>query len=162
MFTLLKRFRHPNIGLIPSHVRYKKNRVYLTLDSSCLTTTLILAKAAVILIGKPEFHYYFDAASKLNVLFPVIALFENVSDPESLKAELEHRNKSLRGLIHFVKVVFIKQHITEGHVKLFLRTKQVRGDIFFLGKASILGKDFPIVPSHLPSHPENVLNKSKR
>jgi hypothetical protein len=124
----------PNSGLIPSHVRYKNHRVYVTLDNEA-----DVAKAAAILNSKPDFQSNFDPASKLNVLFPVIDLFVNVSDPASLKVELEHRNKSLRCLIHSVKVVFTKQHTTEGHVKLFLRTKQARDDILFLGKASILG-----------------------
>ena len=93
----------PNSGLIPSHVQYKNNRVYVTLDNEA-----DVAKAAAILNGKPDFQSKFDSASKLNVLYPVIALFVNVSDPASLKAELEHRNKSLRGLIHSVKVVFTK------------------------------------------------------
>ncbi len=79
----------------------------------------------------------------------MINLFVNVSDPAPLKVELEHRNKSLRGLIHSVKVVFTKQHTTEGHVKLFLRTKQARDGILFLGKASILGKDYRIFPLDL-------------
>jgi hypothetical protein len=109
----------PNTGLIPLHVRYKNNRVYVTLDNEA-----DIAKAAAILNGKPDFQSNFDSASKLNVLFPVIALFVNVSDTASLKVELEHRNKGLRGLIHSVKVVFTKQHTTEGHVKLFLRKKQ--------------------------------------
>ena len=134
----------PNSGLIPSHVQYKNNRVYVTLDNEA-----DVAKAAAILNGKADFQSKFDSASKLNVLYPLIALLVNVSDPASLKAELEHRNKSLRGLIHSVKVVFTKQHKTEGHVKLFLCTKQARDDILFLGKASILGKDYRIVPLDL-------------
>ena len=134
----------PNSGLIPSHVRYKNNKVYVTLDSD-----IDVAKAATILNGKPDFQTQFAPASKLNVMFPVIALFVNVSDPEFLKKELEHRNKSLRGSIHSVKVVYTKPNTTEGHVKLFLRSKQARDDILFLGKASILGRDFRVVPVDL-------------
>ena len=79
----------------------------------------------------------------------MVALFVNVSDPEFLKKELEHRNKSLRGSIHSVKVVYTKPNTTEGHVKLFLHSKQARDDILFLGKASILGRDFRVVPVDL-------------
>lgn len=67
----------PNSGLIPSHVRYKNHRVYVKLDNEA-----DVAKAAAILNSKPDFQSNFDPASKLNVLFPVISLFVNISDPE--------------------------------------------------------------------------------
>jgi len=43
-----------NSGLIPSHVRYKNNKVFVTLDSE-----VAVAKAAAILNNKPEFHSHF-------------------------------------------------------------------------------------------------------
>lgn len=133
-----------NSGFIPSHVRYKNNKVYVTLDND-----VAVAKAADILNKKPDFQSRFNSAAKLNVLFPVVALFVNVSDMESLTKELEHRNKSLRGQVHSMRVVFTKQHTTEGHVKIALRTRQAREDILFLGRASILGKDYRVVPVDL-------------
>lgn len=70
----------PNSGLIPLHVRYKNNKVYVTLDND-----VAVAKAADILNNKPDFQSRFNSASKLNVLFPVVALFVNISDIEALK-----------------------------------------------------------------------------
>jgi hypothetical protein len=103
----------PNSGLIPSHVRYKNNKVFVTLDNEVAVT-----KAAAILNNKPEFQSHFENAGKLNVSFPVVALFVNVSDPDNLRAELEHRNALLRGQIQSVKVIFTKPQTTEGHVKI--------------------------------------------
>jgi hypothetical protein len=102
----------PYSCLILSHIRYINNKNYVTLDNDA-----DVAKTAAILNGKPDFQSNFDSASKLNVLYPVKALFFNVSDLESIKMELEYHNKSLRGLIHSVKLFFSKQHTTEGHVK---------------------------------------------
>jgi hypothetical protein len=99
----------PYSCLILSHVRYINNKNYVTLDNDA-----DVAKTAAILNGKPDFQSNFDSASKLNVLYPVKALFFNVSDLESIKMELEYHNKSLRGLIHSVKLFFSKQHTTEG------------------------------------------------
>jgi hypothetical protein len=83
-----------NRGLIPSHVRYENNKVFVTLDNE-----VAVAKAAAILNNKPEFHSHFEAAGKLNVSYPVVALFVNISDLGSLKKELEQRNTLLRGQI---------------------------------------------------------------
>lgn len=59
-----------------SHVHYINNKVYVTLENDA-----DVAKTAAILNGKPDFQSNFDSASKLNVLYPVKALFVNVSDP---------------------------------------------------------------------------------
>lgn len=118
-----------NSGLIPSHVLYKKKIFYVTNDNDVDAT-----KAAAILNNKPYFQSQFDSASKMNVLFLMIALFVNVSNPDGLTKDLKHRNKCLRGFIHSVKVVFTKQHTTEGHVKLFLCTKQVKIIFCFMEK----------------------------
>lgn len=63
----------PNSGLIPSHVRYKNNKVYVILDSD-----VNVAKVADILNKKPDFHSRFRSAAKLNLLFPIVALFVNI------------------------------------------------------------------------------------
>jgi hypothetical protein len=47
-----------NSGLIPSHVRYKNNKLFVTLDNE-----VAVAKAADILNKKPEFQARFDTAS---------------------------------------------------------------------------------------------------
>ncbi len=60
-------------GLIPSHIRYKNKKVYVFLDSD-----VNVAKVADIINKKPDFHSRFSSATKLNVLFPVVALFVNV------------------------------------------------------------------------------------
>jgi hypothetical protein len=52
-----------NSGLIPTNVRYKNNKLFVTLDNE-----VAVAKDADILNKKPEFHARFDTASKLNVL----------------------------------------------------------------------------------------------
>jgi hypothetical protein len=119
----------PYKGLIPSHVRYKNNKVYGSLEND-----FDVAKAADILNNKPDFQFRFDSASRLSVLFLVVGLFVNVSDTEALKKELGHRNKCLRGRIHSAKVVFTKPHTTEGHVTLFLRIRQAKEEFSFLGK----------------------------
>ncbi|EFX62974.1 hypothetical protein DAPPUDRAFT_119650 [Daphnia pulex] len=134
----------PNSGLIPSHVRYKNNKVFVTLDNE-----VAVAKAAAILNKKPEFHSHFETAGKLNVSFPVVALFVNVSDPAKLNAELEHRNALLRGQILSVKVIFTKPQTTEGHVKIFLKSRAVRDEILALRKASVFGTYYRIVPVDL-------------
>jgi hypothetical protein len=134
----------PNSGLIPSHVRYKNNKVFVTLDNEVAVT-----KAAAILNNKPEFQSHFENAGKLNVSFPVVALFVNVSDPDNLRAELEHRNALLRGQIQSVKVIFTKPQTTEGHVKIFLKSRAVRDEILALRKASVFGTYYRIVPVDL-------------
>lgn len=134
----------PNSGLIPSHVRFKNNRVFVTLDNE-----LAVAKAAAILNNKPEFHSHFETASKLTVSYPVVALFVNVSDLDNLKKELEHRNSILRGQIQSVKVIFTKPQTTEGHVKIFLKSRAARDDILALRRASVFGTYYRIVPVDL-------------
>ena len=114
----------PNSGLISSHVRLKKNRVFATLDNE-----LAVTKAAAILNNKPEFHSHFETASKLTVSYPVVALFVNVPDLDNLKKELEHRNSIFRGQIQSVKVIFTKPQITEGHVKICL-SPELLGTIY--------------------------------
>jgi hypothetical protein len=133
-----------NSGLIPSHVRFKNSKMFVTLEND-----VAVAKAADILNKKPEFQSRFNPASKLNVLYPVVALFVNVSDLDSLKKELEHRNSLLRGQIHSLRTIFTKPNTTEGHVKLFLRSKLVRENVLRQKKVSILGTDFRIVPIDL-------------
>ncbi len=108
----------PNSGLIPSHVRLKNKKWFVTFDNE-----VAVAKAVDILNKKPEFQARFDTTSKLNVLFPVLALFVNVSDTASLHRELEHRNQLLKNQIQSVKVISTKPHTSEGHVKIFLRTR---------------------------------------
>ena len=134
----------PSSGLIPSHVRFKNNKMFVTLDND-----VAVAKAADILNKKPDFQSRFESASKLNVLYPVVALFVNVSDTESLKKKLEHRNKFLRDQIISVKIIFTKPNSTEGHVKIFLRSKLARDNILGQKKASIFDVDYRIVPVDL-------------
>lgn len=114
-----------NSGLIPSLVRYKNNKDFVTLDND-----VNVAKGTAILNGKTRF----DSACKLNVLFPVITLFVNVSDPKSLKKELEHRNMRLRGFIHSFNVDFTKQHSMEGHVNCFFALNRPETIFFSLVK----------------------------
>lgn len=75
----------PNSGLIPSHVRFKNKKIFVTLDSE-----VPVAKAEALLNNRPDFSSRFEPASKLNVSYPIVALFVNVSDVNSLKAKLEH------------------------------------------------------------------------
>jgi hypothetical protein len=133
-----------NSGLIPTHVRYKNNKLFVSLDNE-----VAVAKAVDILNKKPEFQARFDTASKLNVLFPVVPLFVNVSDTVSLHRELEHRNQLLRNQIQSVKVIYTKPHTSEGQSKIFLRTRAARDSILLRGKASILGTNHRIVPVDL-------------
>jgi hypothetical protein len=133
-----------NSGLIPSHVRYKNNKMFVTLENE-----VAVAKAAAILNNKPEFHSHFEAAGKLNVSYPVVALFVNVSDLDSLRKELEHRNALLRDQVQSVKVIFTKPQTTEGHVKIFLKSRAARDDILALRRVSIFGTYYRIVPIDL-------------
>jgi hypothetical protein len=48
-----------------------------------------------------------------------------------------------------MRIVFNYQHTTERHVKNFLRTRQARENILFLGRASFLGNDYRVVPVYL-------------
>lgn len=134
----------PNSGLIPSHVRFKNNKMFVTLDNE-----VAVAKAAALLNNKPDFSSRFEPASKLNVSFPVVALFVNISDVNALKVELEHRNSALRGQIHSVKVIYTKPQTTEGHVKIFLKSRAVRDLILDQRRASISGTYYRIVPVDL-------------
>lgn len=84
----------PNSSLIPSHFRFKNNKVFVTDDNE-----LEVAKAAAILKNKPEFQSDFETVSKIMVSHPVVPLFVNESDLDNLKKELEHRNSILRGQI---------------------------------------------------------------
>ncbi|KAI9560547.1 hypothetical protein GHT06_011489 [Daphnia sinensis] len=130
----------PNSGLIPSHVCFKNNKMFVTLDSE-----VAVAKAAALLNNRPDFNSRFEPASKLNVSNPVVALFVNVSDVNSLKPELEHRNCDLRGQIHSVKVIYTKPQTTEGHVKIFLKSRAVREVALAQGRVSILGTYYRVV-----------------
>lgn len=134
----------PNSGVIPSHVRFKNNKMFVTLDNE-----VAVAKAAAILNNKSEFHSRFEPASKLNMSYPVVALFVNISDLDSLKKELEHRNLILRGQIQSIKVIFTKPKTTEGHVKIFLKSKAAREDILAQRRASIFGTYYRVVPVDL-------------
>nr|CAH0102051.1 unnamed protein product [Daphnia galeata] len=100
-------------------------------------------------INKPDFNSRFELASKLNVSFPVVALFVNISDVNALKVELEHRNSALRGQIHSVIVIYTKPQTTEGHVKIFLISRAVRDFILDQRRASISGTYYRIVPVDL-------------
>nr|CAH0109609.1 unnamed protein product [Daphnia galeata] len=84
----------PNSSLIPSHVRFKNNKEFVTDENE-----LAVAKAAAILNNKPEFQSDFETVSKIMVSHPVVPLFVNVSDLDNLKKELKHRNSILRGQI---------------------------------------------------------------
>ncbi len=79
----------------------------------------------------------------------MVALFVNVSDPDKLKAELEHRNALLCGQIQSVKVIFTKPQTTEGLFKIFLKSRAVRDEILALRKASVFGTYYRIVPVDL-------------
>lgn len=77
-----------------------------------------MAKAAAILNKKPEFQTRFENASKVDVSYPMVALFVNVSNLDRFKIELEHRNMLLRGQIRSLKTISTKPQTTEGHVKI--------------------------------------------
>jgi hypothetical protein len=62
---------------------------------------------------------------------------------------LQHRNQLLRNQIQSVKVIYTKPHTSEGHVKIFLRTRAARDSILLRGKASILGTNHRIIPVDL-------------
>ena len=134
----------PNSGLVPSHVRFKNNKMFFTLDDE-----VAVAKAAALLNNKPDFNRRFEPASKLNVSFPVVALFVNVTNVDGLKAELEHRNSALLGQISSMKVIYTKPQTTEGHVKIFLKSRAVREAILNQRRASIFGTYFCVVPVDL-------------
>lgn len=112
----------PNSSLIPSHVRFKNNKEFVTDENE-----LAVAKAAAILNNKPEFQSDFETVSKIMVSHPVVPLFVNVSDLDNLKKELKHRNSILRGQIvtqfcvnrQSVKVIVTKPLTTERSVKIF-------------------------------------------
>nr|CAH0106095.1 unnamed protein product [Daphnia galeata] len=132
-----------NNGLIPSHVRFKNSKMFVTLEND-----VAVAKAADILNKKPEYHSRFNPASKPYVLYPFVALFVNVSDLYSLKKELEHRNSLLRVQIHSLRTIFTKPNTTEGHVKLFIRSK-LTSTVKSGGALSVKSTD----TSNSPVHP---------
>lgn len=133
-----------NTGLIPSHVRVKNDKMFITLDNE-----LAVSKATDILNKQPEFRSQFSQASKLNFFFPVVALFVDVTDLDHLKFELEHRNKLMRGQIHSLKKVYSKPNSPLGHVKIFLQSREARDNILLQKKVSVNGVNFRVVPIDL-------------
>lgn len=118
--------------------------MFVTLDSK-----IVVAKAAAFLNIKPDFKTHFEIASEVDVAYPVVAHFVNLSDLNELKVELEHRNMLLQGQIRSLKAIFTKPQTTEGHVIFFFKSRAARDEILAQRRASIFGTYFRIVPVDL-------------
>ena len=111
-------------GIVPQRVRERDNNVYITFNDSA-----DVAKASSLFQKKADCSRIFKSVSQLDIFYPVVALFVDVSDTDRLKDELEHRNPLLKNRIQSLKVVFTKPNTSIGHVKVFLRTKQSKAEI---------------------------------
>ena len=100
-------------------MREKDNSVYITFPDPA-----DVRKATSLLKQHADSARIFKSVSQLDVFFPAVALFVDVSDLERLKNELEHRNPSLKDKIHSLKAVNTRPNANIGLklwvVQLFL------------------------------------------
>lgn len=88
-----------------------------------LDNQVAMAKSVVILNNNLEFHSRFETTGKLDVSYPVVAFFLNVSNPN--KRSLSNVMRSSRSQIQSAsKVIFTKPPTIEGHSTFFLSPGQ--------------------------------------
>lgn len=127
-------------GLIPQRVREKDNALYITFHDSAA-----LNKATNVLKKKPDCSRLFKNVFQLDVYYPAVVKFVDVSDLDGLKAELEHRNPQLKGEILSLKDVYTKPDTSVGHVKIFLRSKSVLNSMLRRGSVYVFDSTHPLV-----------------
>jgi hypothetical protein len=127
-------------GLIPQRVREKDNSVYITFPDPA-----DVSKATSVLKKRAETARIFKTVSQLDVFYPAVALFVDVSDLDRLKTELEHRNPSFKNKIQSLKPVYTKPNASTGHVKIFFRTKIARDEALRKGRVFVFDTSHRIV-----------------
>jgi hypothetical protein len=73
-------------GLVPQNVRERDNTILITFND-----TAEAAKAANVLKKQAECSKMFESVSPLNIYYPVVAHFVDVSDLKQLQAQIEYR-----------------------------------------------------------------------
>lgn len=79
-------------------------------------------------------------------LYPVVALFVDVSDPDGLERELCFRNPSLRKQLHSVKPVYRRPGGNVGHMRINLKSRKARDAMLASGRVYVRGRSYRVVP----------------
>jgi hypothetical protein len=74
-------------GLVPQNVRERNNKIWITFND-----TEEAAKAANVLKKQAECSLIFESVYPLNIYYPVVAHFVDVSYLKQLQAQIEYRN----------------------------------------------------------------------
>lgn len=77
-----------------------------------------MSKATSVLKMQSESSRLFKSVTQLDIFYPAVALFVDVSNLDDLQAELEYRNPSLKK-IQSLKAIYTKLNSNIGHVKIF-------------------------------------------
>ena len=115
-------------GLIPQSVKEKDDKIYMTFNDSADAS-----KAATVFKNHAACSSVFKEVSPLEVLFPFVAHFVDVSDLTRLQTEIEYRNPLFKGRISSLKKIYTKPKTNIGHVNNFLRTRQAKTDVLRRG-----------------------------
>ena len=127
-------------GLIPQSVKEKDDKIYMTFNDSADAS-----KAATAFKNHAACSSVFKEVSQLEVLFPVVAHFVDVSDLTRLQTEIEYRNSLFKGRISSLKKIYTKPKTNIGHVKNFLRTRQAKTDVLRRGTLYCNGGSYRVV-----------------
>jgi hypothetical protein len=74
-------------GLVPQNVRERNNKIWITFND-----TEEAAKAANVLKKQAECSLIFESVYPLNIYYPVVAHYVDVSYLKQLQAQIEYRN----------------------------------------------------------------------
>jgi hypothetical protein len=108
-------------GLVPQNVRERDNTILITFND-----TAEAAKAANVLKKQAECSKMFESVSPLNIYYPVVAHFVDVSDLKQPQAQIEYRYPLFSKKIQSVKLIYTKPNTKIGHVKIFLISKEAK------------------------------------
>lgn len=123
-------------GSVAQDVRQREGRVVMTFSD---VASMQAAKG--ILEGSQEAKEIFSSVSGSVGYFPVIARYIDTRPAlETILADIRHRNPILRDHLHSAKVVYKVRDSHEGHVKLWITSREARDEILRRGEIYLNGR----------------------
>ncbi len=132
-------------GPVAQDVRQKDDKVIMTFSDSESRET-----AKGILEGSQECRVLFSSVSSSTGYFPVIARYMNVNaTEEEMLTDIRYRNPILREHLRSARVIHRFKDSSEGHVKLWITSREARDDILQRGEMYLSEKRCRVVEPDL-------------